>query len=410
MAESPTEQRGTGIVRVLISIVICLLLIGAAAAATFVIYTTEPEAQSESATRTTAALVETTQTTRGTFTPQLRVLGVVEPARDVVLSPRVSGEIIAIDSSFRPGEIVDAGQELLTIDPADFQQVLRTRQSELKQVKATLAIEQGRQAVAQQEFELLGEEIDPSNRSLVLREPQIESIRAQVQAAQAAVDQAMLDLNRTRIAAPFDAQILSRSVNLGSQVAQGDELARLVGVDEYWVMASVPLRDLQWISFPQDDDQGSSVQIRQSTAWGPEAMRDGFVSRLIGTVDEQSRLARVLVVVPDPLARVADAPPMILDTIVQVRIDATPLEDVVRLQREYVRQNDTVWVMADGKLDIRDVQVTFRDAEFAYIASGLDAGEDVVTTSLATVTDGLDLRREDDTASAGSSADGEVAQ
>jgi hypothetical protein len=70
--------------------------------------------------------------------------------------------------------------------------------------------------------------------------------------------------------------------------------------------------------------------------------------------------------------------------------------DVVRLNRDHLRQNDTVWVMADGKLDIRDVNVVFRDAEYAYIRSDLDEGEHVVTTSLATVTQGLALRREDD--------------
>jgi len=36
--------------------------------------------------------------------------------------------------------------------------------------------------------------------------------------------------------APFDAQILNRSVNVGSQVAPGDELGRLVGVEEYWII------------------------------------------------------------------------------------------------------------------------------------------------------------------------------
>jgi multidrug resistance efflux pump len=48
-----------------------------------------------------------------------------------------------------------------------------------------------------------------------------------------ALEQARLNLQRTQITAPFDAAIISRNVNEGSQVNAGDLLARLVGTDEY---------------------------------------------------------------------------------------------------------------------------------------------------------------------------------
>lgn len=394
MADAPSREEGAGLWRTVVTLVVCGLLVGLAAGATYLIYTTEPVAESEAATRRVAALVETTVVRRGTYTPQLRVLGLVEPARDIILSPRVSGRITEVEPAYEPGGLVEAGQPLLHIDPADFQRLLTARISAKRQIEAALAIEQGRQAVAKQEYELLGDEIDPANRSLVLREPQIESIRAQLAAAEAAVEQAKLDLERTTVTAPFAAQILSRAANVGTQVSPGEELARLVGVDEYWVMASVPLRDLRWITFPQDDRPGASAWIRHATAWEPSDVREGSVSRLIGVVDRQSRLARVLVTVPDPLARGIDAPPLILGTIVEVRIEGRPLENVVRLDRAHLRQNDTVWVMAGDALDIRGVEVAFSDAEYAYIGSGLEDGDEVVTTSLATVTPGLGLRRQ----------------
>jgi hypothetical protein len=70
------------------------------------------------------------------------------------------------------------------------------------------------------------------------------------------------------------------------------------------------------------------------------------------------------------------------------------------LSRDYLRQNDTVWVMVDGKLQIRQADVVFRDAEHAYIRAGVEEGEHVVTTSLATVTEGLGLRRADESGAA----------
>ena len=44
-------------------------------------------------------------------------------------------------------------------------------------------------------------------------------------------------------------------------------------------------------------------------------------------------------------------------------------------------------VMKDGKLEIRETKIVFRDADYAYIREGLDDGDEVVTTTLATVAD-----------------------
>jgi hypothetical protein len=63
------------------------------------------------------------------------------------------------------------------------------------------------------------------------------------------------------------------------------------------------------------------------------------------------------------------------------------------MPRDYVRDQDTVWVMKEEQLEIRETQVVFRDAEYAYIREGIEEGEDIVTTTLATVADGVGLRK-----------------
>jgi hypothetical protein len=121
---------------------------------------------------------------------------------------------------------------------------------------------------------------------------------------------------------------------------------------------------------------------------------------MIGTLDEQTRLARVLITVPDPLGRQSEAPPLILDTLIETQIEGRPIDDVVRLPREYVRERDTVWVMQDNELEIRETDIVFRDSTYAYIRSGLESGDEVVTTTLATVADGIRLRKVDRAAEA----------
>ncbi len=77
-------------------------------------------------------------------------------------------------------------------------------------------------------------------------------------------------------------------------------------------------------------------------AWGADVTREGRVARLIGALDEQTRLARVLIIVDDPLGRENDAPPLILDSLLSTEIECKPMENVVQLEREFIRSDDTV--------------------------------------------------------------------
>jgi RND family efflux transporter MFP subunit len=408
MNDVRTHQRIHHWLRVVGTVIVCLAILAAAAAAIVVINRTEPVAQQINATRQSAALVETRTVQRSTYRPRLVVLGTIEAEQNIILSPRVSGQVAELSPTFVPGGKVREGNLLLRIDPTDFAIAAAIRQAELEQAEASLDIEEGRQTLARKELALLEGTIDNTNRDLVLRVPQIASIRAEVNAAKASVERAQLDLQRTSVHAPFDAQILTRSVNVGSQVAPGDELARLVGIDQYWIMAAVPVRSLRWIEFPETDGQGSTVTLYNPDSWPPGASRQARVSHLIGTLDQQTRLARVLITVTDPLARNTDAPPLILNTLIETHIEGRPIENVIRLSRQYIRQRDTVWVMTDGKLDIRETEIVFRDAEHAYIREGLNDGDEVVTTTLATVVEGIGLRKVSDFPQPSENADAEA--
>lgn len=369
-----------------------ILLLGGGLTA--LIFLTEPTAERSGATKETAMLVEVTAVENGDYQPNIVATGTVQASKNVMLSPRVSGEIIRQYESFTPGGFVEKGDILLQIDPADYRNTLELRESDLQQATAQLDIEQGRQDVARKGYELVDEELGDMNEDLVLRQPQLNSVQSQVQAAEAAVNQARLNLQRTTIRAPFDAHILSRNVNEGSQVAAGDNLGQLVGTDEYWVVVNVPLSNLRWLSFTDAGDSlGSMVKLKDRKAWPEDAYRTGYLYRMIGSLENQTRLARVLVTVPDPLAYRSDTvPSLIINSFVEANIQARELENVVRLNRDYVREGEKVWVMDEGKLQIREVDIIFEDATYAYIRSGLSEDDQVVMTNLATVTEGASLR------------------
>jgi RND family efflux transporter MFP subunit len=396
MSEAGQPRTKRRWLNVFLNIVLSLAILAGSAAAVWRIYSTEPTAQQIKTKRKSAALVETLAVERGTYSPQLAVLGTVRPVQDILLSPQVRGQVIKLSPSFVPGGMVRKGDLLLQIDPADFENAVSVRQSELEQVEANWEIEEGRRKLAKQELELLGDSISGINRSLVLREPQSASLKSQLRAAKAAVERAELDLKRTQLIAPFDAQVLRRSVNVGSQVGQGDELGQLVGVDQYWVIAAIPVRNLRWVKFPSEKQTGSMALLSNPDAWGSETTRQGRVARMIGALDQQTRLARVVITVDDPLGKNSQDPPLILDTLIEVEIDGVAIENIVRLDREHVHDGDTVWVKQDNELEIRKTKIVFRDAKYAYIREGLESGDEVVTTTLATVANGVKLRRIDE--------------
>lgn len=376
------------------TILTILVILGVAVGLITWTYSSEPEARREAATKRTAMLVDIQTVKRGDFRPRITGLGTVEAAQDIILSPRIEGRVIEVSENFLPGGFVNEGEVLVKIDPSDFQNAVLQRESELQQAKSDLDIELGRREVAKKEYELLNQKLPDANKRLVLREPQLASARASVLSAQAAMNQVKLELERTRIEAPFNAQILTRNANVGSQVEPGMGLARLIGIDEYWVIVTVPVAKLDQITFPRKDEQGAPVRVRNRAAWPKDTYRQGRIKRLIGALDDQTRLARVVVSVRDPLAlkQSTKGPKLIVGTIVQTEIEGRPLQNVFRIDRDYLHDDDTLWVKQDGKLDIRKAAVVFKDKKYAYISEGLNDSDQLVTSNLATVAQGVPLR------------------
>lgn len=375
---------------------ISLLILLTGIALIWLIFKTEPAATRKNPARETAMLVDVKPAQQGNFSPLIEAMGQVMPAQEIMLRSRVGGEVIQQSDRFMPGQRVRQGDLLLKIDPADYRTTLQQREAELQQALADLELEKGRQSVARQDFKLLGEDIAIGDPALVLRKPQLEQARAQIAAARAAVRKAQLDLERTTVQAPFDAQILRRDVAPGSQISAGETLGHLVGIRQYWVEATVPLNKLAWLDFSEDG--GTQVTLHHDTAWQEGQSREGRLQQLIGELDDNARMARVLITVEDPLSLDQDEnrPPLILGSFVRARIEGRELRNVIRLERELIRRNNTVWVMRDRKLDIREVDIAFQDRQYAYLRAGLEEGDQVITNNLASVVQGARLRLEED--------------
>ena len=371
-----------------------VMIIGSALAIS-VIFSTEPKAQKDGATKKTPMLVEVINADWGNHVPMIRTYGVVKPSKTIQLKPRVGGEVIAVSPQFVPGNLISQGQWLIKLDPTDFEIALERARSELTKAESAYAIEQGEQIRAQKAFELVSETIASDNKALILRQPQLKQAEAEVKTAQAMVKQAEIELQRTVIAMPFSGQILSREANLGSQLTPGNVLADVIGTKTYWIESNIPLSQLAWLAAPASDGE-ANVVIKNTTAGNQETEHQGKLIQVITRLDEQSRMARVLIEVNDPLGLTSNnqqisSNALIAGTYVETDLPAKTINDSVKLPVQYLRKRDTAWVMKDGKLDIRSVTVLYRDENFAYISEGITEGDKVITTDISAVRQGANV-------------------
>jgi RND family efflux transporter MFP subunit len=354
---------------------------------------TRPKAQRQKPPRQ-ARLVSVETIHKTTYATTISAMGTVVSAREITINPEVTGVITAIDPVVLPGGIIQKGQILYEIDSRDYQTVVRQRQSDVEKAELNLKLESGNQTIAQQEYSMLEEVIQEQDKELVLRKPHLEEARAALEAAKAMLDQAELDVQRCTIRAPFNAVIKEKYADLGARVSPTSPLISAIGVDEFWVEVLVPVDQLRWLDIPQtNENTGSAVHIYNSAAWGEEISREGRVIRLLGQLEEQGRMARVLVAVRDPLGLDRMAPPLLISSFVRVEIQGRLITDVFPIKREYIRSGTQVWLMNKNmKLEIRPAEIVFRSKDTVYIRNGFQEGDQIITTDLSTPVEGMPLR------------------
>jgi len=335
-------------------------------------------------------------------------MGTVLPAQQVTLAPQVSGRIVALGPNVIPGGLVKADESLVVIDSRDYEFAIQQRGQDVAQAQLNLKLEQGNQAVAKAEYNLLGELVSQEDRNLVLREPHLKRAEAALEAAKATLGQAVLNRDRCTIGAPFNGIVQEKLADVGATVSPSSRLLTLVGTDEYWIEVLVPVNELQWIDIPgEKPDDGSLVRVYDKSQWGPETYREGRVIRLLPNLETAGRMARVLVRVMDPLSLSSPGRPnLLIGSFVRLEIVGRMLSSIIPVSRDHLRDGDRVWIMnGQDRLEIRPVQIAFRDKFTVYVRDGLEVGERIVVTDIGAPVDDMPLRLESDAPPPSPSAD-----
>jgi RND family efflux transporter MFP subunit len=351
--------------------------------------------------------VEVTEIVHTTEDVVVTAQGTVTAAQQVQVRPEVAGRIVKLSRSLGPGGRFAAGETIAIIDERDYRVQLTAQQETVARARLALRQEQARKVVAEEEWELLEASIpaDESNRDLALRLPQIEQAEAAITAAEGALAKAELDLERCTITAPFNAVVLREQVDLGQLANPQTEVATLVGTDAYWIQVSLPLEHLKWIEIPgRGGKRGSTATVIHS-AGSVEISRAGRVERLLGDVDPGGRMARLLIVIDDPLnlKRRHQGPdlPLLIGSYVTVEIHGRTIDNAIVIPRRALREvhsegangaRQGLWILdGDDRLATHEAEVIWRTEDTVIVSNGFADGERLITSTISTPIEGMKL-------------------
>ncbi|SHE39090.1 membrane fusion protein, multidrug efflux system [Modicisalibacter ilicicola DSM 19980] len=157
--------------------------------------------------------------------------------QEAVVIARVRG--LLEERHFTPGELVDEGEPLYTIEPDIYRATVNQREADLQSAQAEANLAQ-REA---ERFRRLFQQNSVSEQDRDQAVAELQMARANVAQAEAALESAQVDLNYTDVEAPVSGMISLSDVNVGNVVDVGTELATITPLDPVEVRFSLPQED-----------------------------------------------------------------------------------------------------------------------------------------------------------------------
>lgn len=322
----------------------------------------KPQLQAKSVDRAPPlVVVQTVQ--KGTVSVSVIAHGKVKAWRELDLTAQLTGRIIWQSPTFEPGKIVNKGEPLLRIDPTDYE----------------LAVAEAKLALASAELSLA----DAQSLKQAAREN--EASKA-VASAKARISRAQRDLASTELVAPFNAVVDEQLVEPGQFITTGTRVGRVLGLDKAEIRLPIPPQDIGFVRTSDD----SSV-VLSANLGNRELQWRGRLARVEARLDEQTRVFPVVVEVDSPSDLELHGEPLPFGIFVRANITGGELEEAVVLPQSALHGDNDVFLMVDGSLKRRHVEVARVSEGRALVVQGLENGEQVVVTRLELMFEGMQV-------------------
>ena len=208
--------------------------------------------------------------------------------------------------------------------------------------------------------------------------------RSEKDVAAARLDSAELQLEKSRLQAPWAGRVAAARVEVGDYVVPGQAMVELVDVDPLKVRAPVPATDVPYV------EVGEPVTIRVSGLPGEEIQ--GRVVRLAAELDPGARTLDLEAEIPNPDGRLRPG------MLARIRIPRQRLEGALLIPLDApidLEDRKVVYVMAGGVAERRTVRLGATIGERIVVEDGLRPGDRVIVQGQGRVAPGAPVAEQE---------------
>ncbi|MGR4069072.1 efflux RND transporter periplasmic adaptor subunit [Halomonas sp. LR3S48] len=305
---------------------------------------------------------------------------------EVTLVARITGTLE--ERHFEPGEQVEKGQRLFSIEPDVYQAAVNQNEANLQSAQAELSRAQ-RDA---QRFERLLSQNSVSQQQVDQARADLGVARAAVAQAEAALASSRIDLEYAEVTAPVSGVIGLAQINVGNLVSPGSVLATITPLDPLEVRFQLPQRDALELRQQLRSQEGESIRASLNVPGGAGAAArslEGQLDFLGSRVDERTSTVQASATFPNPDTRVLPG------QFARISLEGLKRFDVLAVPEIAVSQGlmgPQVFVLdEDDTARARTVELGEVAGPWQIIRGGLEPGERVVVGDPAGIEPGTPI-------------------
>jgi multidrug efflux system membrane fusion protein len=305
-------------------------------------------------------------------------VGTTKALNTVTVVPQVDGKLIKV--LFDEGQDVPKGYVLAEIDPATYQAAYDQAVAKKAQDEAQLA----NAKIDQERYTRLAATNAATKQQADTQKALVAQLTAQVKQDQAAIDSAATTLGYTKIVAPIAGRTGIRNVDQGNIVRASDTtgIVTLTQLQPISVLFTLPQQELTRVNAAFSK---GPLTVETLAADNVSVTDRGKLQVVDNQVDQTTGTVRLKAEFPNPKLQLWPG------QFVNVQLLIDTIENAIVVPTAAVQrgpQGTFVYAVDGDKVAMRNVTVTQQDDTRAVIATGVKAGDKVVTSGFAQLTDG----------------------
>ncbi len=336
---------------------------------------TKPEARKFGGRAAPAVMVETAQLEPTHFEVWIDSYGSAIPLTQTRLVADVSGRVISVSPNIRAGSSFKKDEVLLQLDPRDFKVEVDIAKASVSEAEFKYKQELAQAEIAERDWNVRPG--STAGKELALRKPQVAAALASLNAAEARLARAELNLERTQVRAPFDGKVLKQMIDLGQVVSPQQSIADIYSTDFLEVRLPVKAHDLAHIALPDENAMAYRPKVIFEAEFGDVSYQwEGELVRSEGAFDTDTRMLFVVAQIKEPFVAQNERPALRVGQFLQAKIQGKELKEVFKIPRRAVSQNNEIALVEEGILQKLKIVPLWSDSLWVIVSamSELDDG------------------------------------